>query len=56
MTKQKCHDDLDDRVTIAGDYNKHECSIKIRSLELEDAGSWECQMEASVDQSEHSIC
>lgn len=45
VTKQKCHDDIDDRVTIAGDYEKHECSIKISDLELNDAGSWQCEME-----------
>jgi len=48
VTKQQCHDDLEDRVSIAGDYNKHECSIRISGLEMKDAGSWECQMEAYV--------
>jgi len=48
VTKQSCHGDLTDRVTIAGDYNKHQCSIKISDLRLEDAGDWKCEMESYV--------
>jgi len=42
---QQCHDDLTDRLTIAGDYNKHECGLTVTNTTEEDGGSWECQME-----------
>lgn len=48
VTKQSCHGDLTDRVSIAGDYEKHQCSIKISDLRLEDAGNWKCEMESYV--------
>ena len=44
MLKTDCHDDLNPRLHYSGDYEKHECSITISSLELEDAGSWICEV------------
>ena len=44
MIKQNCHDELDPRTTYSGDYEKHECSITISSVQLRDAGSWSCEV------------
>merc|ERR1719242_2928181 len=40
--------ELDPRTTYSGDYEKHECSITISSVQLRDAGSWSCEMESYV--------
>jgi len=48
VIKQNCHDELDPRTTYSGDYEKHECSITISSVQLRDAGSWSCEMESYV--------
>jgi len=48
VVKQDCHGDLDPRLHYSGNYEKHECSITISSLELEDAGLWRCEMESYV--------
>lgn len=44
VVKQDCHVDLDPRLHYSGNYEKHECSITISSLELEDAGLWRCEV------------
>lgn len=48
VVKQDCHVDLDPRLIYSGNYEKHECSITISSLQLGDAGSWSCEMESYV--------
>jgi len=45
VSVQKCHEELDSRVTISGDYDSHECGLTVTGLEVEDAGTWECEME-----------
>eukprot|EP00092_Neocalanus_flemingeri_P010708 GFUD01011534.1.p1 GENE.GFUD01011534.1~~GFUD01011534.1.p1 ORF type:complete len:336 (+),score=103.19 GFUD01011534.1:39-1046(+) len=42
---QKCHEELTDRISISGDYDNQECGLTITGLEVEDGGSWECEME-----------
>ena len=44
MTKQECHAKLSARVSIAGDYNNHECSIRIKNVDIGDAGTWKCKV------------
>lgn len=48
VTKQECHSKLTTRVSIAGDYNNHECSIRIKNVDIGDAGTWKCKMESYV--------
>lgn len=48
VKKQDCHVDLDPRLNYTGNYEKHECSVTISSLQLGDAGSWSCEMESYV--------
>jgi len=45
VSVQKCHEELDSRVTISGDYDSHECGLTVTGLEVEDSGTWECEME-----------
>ena len=45
MTKQECHSKLSARVSIAGDYNNHECSIRIKNVDIGDAGTWKCKVD-----------
>ena len=44
VRKQECHDDLRHKVSITGNYEKHECGLKIGGVELEDAGKWSCEV------------
>ena len=44
VSVQKCHEELDSRVTISGDYDSHECGLTVTGLEVEDAGTWECEV------------
>ena len=44
VSVQKCDDSLTDRISISGDYDSHECGLTITSLQLEDAGNWECEV------------
>ncbi|TRY77793.1 hypothetical protein TCAL_16674 [Tigriopus californicus] len=48
VLKQRCSHRIDDRIRFVGEYYKHECSIEIAQADLEDAGSWECEMESYV--------
>ena len=41
---ERCDDSLSDRVSISGDYNSHECGITVAQLQIEDAGTWECEV------------
>ena len=36
------------RVAIIGDYSKHECSIRLSSLNELDSGSWRCDLEEYI--------
>eukprot|EP00092_Neocalanus_flemingeri_P031215 GFUD01033907.1.p1 GENE.GFUD01033907.1~~GFUD01033907.1.p1 ORF type:complete len:304 (+),score=94.22 GFUD01033907.1:37-948(+) len=45
VSVEKCHAELTDRVSISGDYDNQECGLTITGLEVEDGGSWECEME-----------
>jgi len=45
VRKQECHDDLRHKVSISGNYERHECGLKIENVTLEDAGRWICEME-----------
>ena len=44
VSVQTCDDSLTDRISISGDYDSHECGLTITSLQLEDAGNWECEV------------
>ena len=44
VSVQKCHEELDSRVTISGDYDSHECGLTVTGLEVKDAGTWECEV------------
>lgn len=46
VLKQRCSARIDSRIKFMGEYNKHECSIEIEDANLEDAGGWQCEMEA----------
>ena len=35
----------DHRVQLIGDYNKHQCGIKLSHLDPEDRGNWQCELE-----------
>ena len=41
---QECDESLTHRVTISGDYNRHECGLTISGVTAEDAGVWECEV------------
>eukprot|EP00092_Neocalanus_flemingeri_P103739 GFUD01132781.1.p1 GENE.GFUD01132781.1~~GFUD01132781.1.p1 ORF type:complete len:338 (+),score=97.91 GFUD01132781.1:37-1050(+) len=45
VSVEKCHAELTNRVSISGDYDNQECGLTITGLEVEDGGSWECEME-----------
>ena len=40
-----CDEDLETRVSIAGDYTNHECTLVINEVTVQDAGTWVCDME-----------
>ena len=42
--KQECHDDLQHKVSISGDYEAHQCGLRIEGAGLEDAGKWTCEV------------
>jgi len=42
---QNCNEELAERITVAGDYDKNECGLELTELELADGGMWECEME-----------
>ena len=41
---ERCDDSLRDRISISGDYSSHECGITVTQLQVEDAGTWECEV------------
>jgi len=45
VSVEKCADTLSDRISISGDYDSHECGLTISNIQIEDAGTWECEME-----------
>ena len=45
VSVENCHDSLNDRISISGDYDSHECGLTITNLQIEDAGAWECEVE-----------
>ena len=44
VSVENCHDSLSDRISISGDYDSHECGLTITNLQIEDAGTWECEV------------
>ena len=48
VTMQGCQSKLAARISIAGDYNNHECSIRIKNVDIRDEGTWKCKMESYV--------
>jgi hypothetical protein len=42
---QSCDSSLAGRISISGDYSSHQCGLSISNIQLEDAGTWECEME-----------
>lgn len=45
VLQQKCDASLSHRVTITGNYNKHQCGIIIDNVDTRDAGQWACKVE-----------
>ena len=45
VSVENCDDSLNDRISISGDYDSHECGLTITNLQIEDAGTWECEVE-----------
>jgi len=45
VSVERCDDSLSDRISISGDYSSHECGITVTQLQVEDAETWECEME-----------
>ncbi|XP_023324663.1 uncharacterized protein LOC111698541 [Eurytemora carolleeae] len=43
-----CHSEVSHRVSVSGDYEKHECGLKIENITMEDSGTWECEMEEYI--------
>ena len=41
---QECDDSLNHRVTISGNYDRHECGLTISAVTTKDAGTWECEV------------
>ena len=48
MIVTECDSDLEQRITEAGDYTAHQCAINLTDISQEDAGDWECELEAYV--------
>jgi len=48
VKKQDCSNDITHKVSMTGNYDKHQCGIKIENVRLEDAGKWTCEMESYV--------
>lgn len=48
VRKQECHDELESKVSISGNYEAHECGLRIQGVSLEDAGRWNCEMEEYI--------
>ena len=44
VSVERCDDSLSNRISISGDYNSHECGITVTQLQVEDAGTWECEV------------
>lgn len=44
---QEC-EELSHRVVFVGDYNKHQCGIRVSNAELSDSGPWTCEIEQYV--------
>ena len=45
VTKNVC-DGLEQRLEFAGDYEVHDCSVRLREATREDTGLWTCQLES----------
>ena len=41
---QQCHEELSERISVTGNYEKHECGLEITGLVEEDGGNWECEV------------
>jgi len=48
VKKQDCSKDFSHKVSMTGNYDKHQCGIRIQNVKLEDAGEWICEMESYV--------
>jgi len=46
VTVQACDDFARRQVEFHGNYNSHQCGLKLKGVRLEDAGQWSCQMES----------
>ena len=46
VRKQECHDELNHKVSISGNYEAHECGLRIEGVDPEDAGQWTCEVTA----------
>ena len=44
VKKQDCSNDITHKVSMTGNYDKHQCGIKIQNVKLEDAGMWKCEV------------
>ena len=45
VTRNVC-DGLERRLDFAGDYEVHDCSVRLREATMEDTGLWTCQLES----------
>ena len=44
VKKQDCSKDFSHKVSMTGNYDKHQCGIRIQNVKLEDAGEWKCEV------------
>ena len=43
-----CSNDFNRRLHFVGDYNKHECTVKLTKSRISDHGEWRCTLEKYV--------
>ena len=44
VKKQDCSNDITHKVSFTGNYDKHQCGIRIENVRIEDAGMWKCEV------------
>ena len=49
VKKQECHGELSHKVSISGNYEAHECGLRIERVNLEDTGRWTCEVTEYCD-------
>ena len=45
VRKQSCYRRLRNRIKYIGNYEEHECTVELKSLDKSDSGNWTCKVE-----------